>query len=141
MAQRGGRAEERRPRGAVATAARRTGVAGHHRRLRQPVLDLLEERTVRGPFRIPQARRGVHGGDQPRARELRPQRVIARMGEIAPLDEHGPQEGGAKARNGPELAYPSFGMGRAARARYPEAWDVSRPSIVRETPSTPCSTR
>ena len=36
---------------------------------------------------------------------------------------------------------PSRGMGRAARARYPEAWDVSRPCIVRETPSTSCSTR
>ena len=32
-------------------------------------------------------------------------------------------------------------MGRAARARYPEAWDVSRPCIARETPSTPCCIR
>ena len=40
----------------------------------------------------------------------------------------------------PEPAYPSLGMGRAARVRYPEAWDVSRPCIVRETPSTRCST-
>ena len=42
---------------------------------------------------------------------------------------------------GAEPAYRSLGMGRAARARYPEAWDVSRPRIARETPSTPCSTR
>ena len=40
-----------------------------------------------------------------------------------------------------EPAYPSLGMGRAARARYPGAWDVSRPCIVHATPSTPCCTR
>ena len=46
-----------------------------------------------------------------------------------------------RAGSGPERAYPSLGMGSAARARYPEGWDVSRPCIVRETPSTPCSIR
>ena len=46
-----------------------------------------------------------------------------------------------RAGRGPEPAYPSLGMGRAARARYPEGWDASRPGIVRETPSTPCSIR
>ena len=40
-----------------------------------------------------------------------------------------------------EPAYPSLGMGRAGRARYPEAWDVSRPCIGPVTPSTPCSIR
>ena len=34
-----------------------------------------------------------------------------------------------------EPAYPSLGMGRAARARDPGGWDASRPCIAREMPS------
>ena len=46
-----------------------------------------------------------------------------------------------RAGREPEPVYPSLGMGRARRTRYPEAWDVSCPCIARETPSTPCSIR
>src|SRR6185503_15155189 len=97
MAQGGGGGEERRARRAIAAAAEWAATARHDRRLRQSVLDLLEERTVRGPLRIPQARRGVYGRDQSGAFKLRPQGVVARMREIAALDEHRPQEGAAEA--------------------------------------------
>ncbi len=57
----------------------------------------------------------------------------------------GPEPGGGSSGGvivpaGAEQAYPSLGMGWAVRARYPEVWNVSRPCIARETPSTPCST-
>ena len=39
----------------------------------------------------------------------------------------GLERGGVIVPAGAEPAYPPLGMGRAARARYPEAWDVSRP--------------
>ena len=49
--------------------------------------------------------------------------------------------GGFSFLAGALRALHSLGMGRAARARYPEGWDASRPRIARETPSTPCSIR
>ena len=53
-------------------------------------------------------------------------RASARPWATAGLGPSGRQRAGGRA----EPAYPSLGMGRRARARYPEAWDVSRPCIV-----------
>src|SRR5215831_5337777 len=67
--------------------------------LMQPAADFFEKRAVRGPFRVPQARRGVDGGRQAQTLELGPERVIVGMGKVAALDKHGPDKGAAEARH------------------------------------------
>jgi hypothetical protein len=68
--------------------------------------------------------------------------VRPRSGRRDPAAPAGLARAGASScRRRPEQAYPSLGMGRAGRARYPEAWGVSRPCIGPVTPSTPCSIR
>jgi hypothetical protein len=72
MTERCGTDERDRLPGTAAAAGERTAAAAGNRRLRQPVLDLLEEWPVRGPFRVPQPRGRVHGRGDPAPFQLRP---------------------------------------------------------------------
>src|SRR5215831_20705598 len=67
--------------------------------LMQPAADFFEKRAMRGPFRVPQARRGVDGGRQAQTLQLCPERVVVRMGKVAALNKHGPDKGTAEARH------------------------------------------
>ena len=53
-------------------AGKRSTTPARDRRLCQPVLDLLEERPVRGPFGVPQAGCGVDRRRDPEPLELGP---------------------------------------------------------------------
>src|SRR5215472_5850548 len=46
--------------GTAAAAGKRSAASTRRDRLHEPVLDLFEKRTVRGPFRVPQPRRRMH---------------------------------------------------------------------------------
>jgi hypothetical protein len=64
---------------AAAATCKRPATSAGERRLHEPILDLLEERTVRRPFRVPQAWRRMHCRNNPEPLELRPERVIIGM--------------------------------------------------------------
>src|SRR5215467_3399468 len=71
--------------------------------LMQPAADFFEKRAVRGPFRVPQARRGVDGGRQAQTLELGPEWVVVGMGKVVALNKHRPEKGAAEAG---DLGYP-----------------------------------
>ena len=56
--------EKRDAREACAAAGKWPAAAGRQRYLTGTILHLLGERSVRGPFRVPQSRRRVHRRDQ-----------------------------------------------------------------------------
>src|SRR5262249_50299154 len=95
MTERCGAYERDRLTGAAATAGERTATATRNRRLRQAVLDLLEEGSMRGPFRVPQPWRCVHRRRHPEPLEFGPEWVVIGMVEIAVFNEHRPNENGA----------------------------------------------
>src|SRR5438309_9093401 len=66
-------------------------------RLMEPTPYFFEKRAVGGPFRVPQARRGVDGGRQAQALQLCPERVVVGMGKVTALDKHGSDKGAAEA--------------------------------------------
>src|SRR5271169_7034094 len=71
------------------TASGRTAAfRGRERAMVQPGLYLFEERTVRGPLRIPRPHGRMHRAGRAEALQLRPERIVNRMREIVALEKH-----------------------------------------------------
>src|SRR5271168_1451768 len=94
--ERRGSSESGSPGRAAAAPGKWSAASPGERRLHEPILDLLEERTVRCPFRVPQARRRMHRRRDLQPLQLRPERVIIGMVQITTFEKHRPDEDGAK---------------------------------------------
>src|ERR1700734_591930 len=82
------------------TARGRTAAfRSRERTMMQPGLYLFEERTVRGPLRIPHPHRRMHRAGRAQLLEFRPKRIVDRMREIVAFEKHWPDECCAKTRN------------------------------------------
>src|SRR6266851_6918568 len=84
---------------AAAAGMRATADISDDRSLIEAALDLLEKLSVRSPFGIPEAGGGMHRGGNPEALELRPERIVDRMGKVVPFEKHRANECAAEARD------------------------------------------
>ena len=80
-------------------SGRSTAFRGRERAMVQPGLYLFEERTVRGPLRIPRPHGRMHRAGRAQPLEFRPKRIVNGMREIVAFEKHRPNERRAKARN------------------------------------------
>src|SRR5678816_119591 len=97
MAERHRAGKEGCPLQATPSTSKGPDATANERRLMEPAPYFFEKRTVGGPLRVPQARRGVDGGRHTQALQLRPERVVVGMGKVAALNKHGPEKGAAEA--------------------------------------------
>src|SRR6266581_5782955 len=85
MAERHRAGKESGPLRATPASGKGPDATANERGLMEPAPDFFDERPVRGPLRVPQARRRVDGGRQAQTLQLGPEWVVVGMGKVAAL--------------------------------------------------------